>query len=890
MHIAKKYARYTPEVSSADLKMLKCLIDRNNRIADSVHAIPTAICGNQDEGNRVIQKCFTQISVLMDTMMSDNKTFKDWLNNQSPAMHFSGYHIFRDKYPVPWIALARIDYAIHGILVLEILAGSRKAFHAFSPASERLLTDASQNRFVDGTDLNAMLVDWMQKDKDRQWKVFQGYDLFTEIEFQMHYLLEKNDYFEMAGIAQAMGLNDIVKVFRIKVFVDAVLLASTEKRIPLDSEIIHIATRCAFGKDILLEFPADKPLSVSQSAHKEIQSLIREIETPLRRFLAEKDDRESIFPVRSRAGILLGSLAGGANPSPPGQMVEINRLAETCIQNILQILLEDISNTIHGSAPALRGQAVDIVDLDSRQPSRKLLAAAQIQEEIFPQFMAASGISDLYEVDGKEVPDCPMPYSGVFPIAIRQKAAVFAKLTEDLKKPNLPEHLFQFKENPDMEKAEADAYKQIHAKFSTVFNNWMTVLDILDKVSAAGRLYDAWATLGEMMLTYMGHGVDSVDDLLVPFFFFSRTRFLQLIEGENRVYRSVWLRIRETLSTMVSDIRNRNWQAVKLKIDSIFRDIHDLSLSRVNNDATVANPFSWTTHSLFSAPAHLSQKTMLVDDSLAPVELVVAPPGNSKRYQRLVLLNQQFIRLLRRLQVQPVEEAAAIKGHAKSGPVFDTNRLHLFQLGHCLFSTVAYRPEPIAGKKYLICILFDFSGSMEASLVSIAKNIAIILAEGLREQFELQLYLYNTSSEFYRLTQIYDSKTRAICGNAGLSSICRQGLDSGSGWNPDAAIILAVRKMLEKRREESAIIIHLGDHEYCRSLSRRDCENAGQEMFYAASILTGDGHRYIAAKVGQDQDPFAASNLPHQYLHFDETITRAKIEELYQAIARACAE
>ena len=93
MHLIKKYTRRMPEVSHADLKMLKSLIERNNRIADTVHAIPSAICGNQGEGNRVIQKCFSQLSGLMEAKMSDEKTFKDWLNNQSTAMHFSGYHI-----------------------------------------------------------------------------------------------------------------------------------------------------------------------------------------------------------------------------------------------------------------------------------------------------------------------------------------------------------------------------------------------------------------------------------------------------------------------------------------------------------------------------------------------------------------------------------------------------------------------------------------------------------------------------------------------------------------------------------------------------------------------------------------------------------------------------
>jgi hypothetical protein len=279
---------------------------------------------------------------------------------------------------------------------------------------------------------------------------------------------------------------------------------------------------------------------------------------------------------------------------------------------------------------------------------------------------------------------------------------------------------------------------------------------------------------------------------------------------------------------------------------------------------------------------------MAVNEVASPIELIEAPPGDANKYQHLVNQNQAHINRLKRLESWPLRPSTTIRRFVKSGPVMNDLQLHHYQLSEKLFNIVNYQPKPAPGTRDLIIVLFDFSGSMDSKKVAKAKDISVILAEGLNSRFDLLFYLYTTNSIFYELILLYNSMER-IAGKNGLASITANGTDSGRGWNPDAAMLLTIMELMKKRPDKRRFcLIHLGDHEYCKSLTRTDMPNALDEVVYAVEKLTAEGQQYIAARIGQDIDPLAQKAIAHQYIHFpDGQLTQEKMDELYAILHRA---
>ena len=571
----------------------------------------------------------------------------------------------------------------------------------------------------------------------------------------------------------------------------------------------------------------------------------------------------------------------------------IDEDAEDFVTRTTATLLESKSSHRKTSA---KFPGLDVADLESPNRVRKYMAVTELVRPEFESFLQDPRIAQRYQLLGKKMPCCPMPLEGIEPLEMRLKTVLFCLLVSDLKPSvnRIPEIVFQWSQPPGMGEEEAKANKSMHEKLCAALRNRLVVEELKRLSPVALRLCQAWTTLFEERFRHAGCGVDSVDNLLVPCVFFHDQHFDHLLVPELPWYRESWLNLRRFVTELVAAISASNWPEARRLVGLMFERFQGLQLRLINpSNAPITNPISLPTASFFDAPkTFFSERMMQVKEAAAPIQIAMAPPGDPAAYRRLVEELKPHIQLLRRIQAQPMEEQAVLAGHARFGPVLDPFRMAYYPLGENLFSRVSYSPQPIPGRRRLVSILMDFSGSMNAQHVSTAKQAGVVIAEGLHgsqnagPSFDLEFYLYYTTGSFYLLHCIYKSTERQIAGHAALASITNRDFTSGEGWNPDAAALLATKDMLDKNPDaENAIVIHLGDHEYCNSLLNGMFPSAAAEVEYAVQKLAGKYH-YIAARVGKDQDPLS-EEVPHDYLFFPETgFSTEKAVELYQLLKR----
>ena len=76
----------------------------------------------------------------------------------------------------------------------------------------------------------------------------------------------------------------------------------------------------------------------------------------------------------------------------------------------------------------------------------------------------------------------------------------------------------------------------------------------------------------------------------------------------------------------------------------------------------------------------------------------------------------------------------------------------------------------------------------------------------------------------------------------GLASITANDTSHGRGWNPDAAMIMAVNDVMKGRpAKRRYCLIHISDCEFCKSLARSDLTNALEEVEVAARRIINEG-------------------------------------------------
>ena len=860
-----------------------------NRLSAKAARVEIESGGSHQIGDRSIRSCYAALNAELDKPFSTDKKIRDCLSPAGP-LEGSEFKLVRGRsYPIPTLALVRIDPWKRGaaLTLLEYVAGANVC-DRFFPLNDRLLVDGAGVRYVDATGLEAA------SDGENRRVSLALRDDYVEALLEQAYLLERNGNFDLALFAHDLRLASVLAAFRIRVFCDH-LGAPAPQRLWLRFEDPHRereVARLAYGglvPEPILE--ADNP---DDRVRAELAHLFHErVAKPVREFFARPVTAGGAVPIRQQGNLRRLGRDGG-KPAPiewQSNLRSIEREARIFCEEAVAMLLEKRTPSVRVGA---RFEALDAADLESPNRVRRYMAVAEVIRPGYEEFMRGSEVAKRYERSAKPLPHCPMPIDGPEPLDMRLKAALFSLLLADLKGTVLrvPETLFEWTAPKSMGEEEAKAQKSIHDTLVKALRQRMLVEVMRQLSPSTARLSEVWLTMVEGRFQHTGCGVDSVDNLLFPCLFFHEQLFEHLLRNEHEIYRQSWSRLRSIGAQLPPAVSARAWPEVRRIIAMMFKEFSELSLRQVHgNKAGVNNPLPPPVFEPFEAPKNFfSERFLQIEEASAPVQVVTAAPGNPADYERMVARLTPHIQKLRRLESQPMEEQAGLAGHAKFGPLLDPLRLPLYPLGHLLFSRVSYAPEPIRGKRRLVAILMDFSGSMDSCRVDTAKQAAIVIAEGLHgggASFDLEFYLYNTAGPLYRLCLIYKSSDRRFGGRAALASITNRDYTSGDGWNPDAAALLAMKSMFDQNPEAvGAVLVHLGDHEYCSSLGHR-FPDARQEVAYAVQKLLDAGkYHYIAARVGKDEDPLPTT-IPHSYIHFpDQPLTVEKMADLYHILRR----
>ena len=793
-----------------------------------------------------------------------------------------GYALIRgSEYPVARTMLVRGHYSASErvFVIIEILAGEY-VLRRFSPATRLLGADGDGNRYVDS---------WCTtRYNGGSWVDFLVRDQFVDIVAGLDQLLQRIGGCHAARLANVLSYRDILTVYSHLLFAE--LLAEPRKNSGRFSRpsIRREALRLAFGDEIpasLLNLEA-----ISPEVRDEVTAWVwNRITNPINAALEAVVQSGGLLPQRSLMSYL------GAFESAPALVPEsfypvmekATIAACDLLPKIQRAILKRTKRRQKSPVHVSDIPPLHVSDLESRDRVRQCLAVTNEIMPNFESFLTGSGIEHKYLDCNKETPNCPMPVEGCEPIDLRLKAAVFLLLLDDLKDVTLPfpAQAFQYNPSPGMNEERAKACKLMVDQLGSTLRYYLACRQVMGKAERLNGMAEAWLSMIEGRVRVAGGGIDSQTDFIVPVLFFSDALVQHLLRNEPDNVRQSWLSVRATASLIADAMMKCDLVAANRHIRELMSLMEAFWLAVIENGSGAgtgcANPFAIPRGNVFAPPNNfLSENIHILAEAAAPIQVVTAPPGRPEKYAELVRHVQPFINRLRQLESLPCEEEAALTGYSRNGPVIDPNRLHLFPLGHLMFSTVLYQKEPLPGVRRIVSILVDFSGSMNEARVNTAKNAAIVLAEGL-SGFDIELWAYNTAGALYRMTQIFRSADRKLNGPAALSAITHRDMKSGSGWNPDAAVLLMTKELFDRNpASEQAVLIHLGDHEYCGSLAGRSYPTATSEVGYAVRKLSEKYH-YIAARVGTDGDPLPA-DVPHSYIHFpDAPLSHQKVEELY---------
>ncbi len=903
-------------LSKYDLDRVKQAITDANKIAVMVKDIPARSGGNHWTANTRLKRLSEELKNVFQMEIVDKKGLKDLISPTSPtALYYAGYRILSGRQAAPMLMLAEVDRAYGVDVILNFSHGSHEAYRHFNPLVKMLLSDGSGARFIDATCIANI------KDID-YWRKYTLVENMADAVMHTHYLSEKNGYYHLSLTANAFGLSNTIKLLKLKIFADHLHYYRPRQRYShfhSDMPRDETGMECVFDAILttnagLRSVPPEKAcvfdgipghlLTLTElpaSIHRKIEQLIdHSLAGALHNAIAKQGEYGGALPQRTLGGVVAGYNNGAPQkglPVRPPELLEIEGRASELWNEASALLNTPRAGKTDKERLFL---PVDIADFESNSPQRKLLAAVECQKN-WEMFVAGCCFNEMvYDKLMKEVSNCPMPYTADQPVGQRLKAAVTGQLMSDIGIGattfyHLPNHVFTYQKDPSLEDERNKAVEAVHTAVGNMMQRLIS-FHYLREVSQKkiDGVFDSWLSFHEEHYRYAGCGVSSVEQLIFPAFFFSDMRFRELIAEEEDWFRNPWLKIREYLKDFGVYFEAKNWFGIYQIISKIFDEIKKLSLTLIKDDGTLpANDLFAATKppavSPFNPPpAHFSKEQVAVPESLAPVQLVKAPPGNAARYEQLVAKNTHFIRKLRRIDSVFRKPCTSFKRYARTGPIFDDLRLPFYQEGELLYSMVQYTPKIVPGRKNQVVILFDFSGSMGEDKVARAKDVAVIMAEGLRERFDIRLYLYTTNGSFYELINIFDSEDKTA-GKMGLASITANDTSHGRGWNPDAAMIMAVNNIMKGRPDKRRYtLIHISDCEFCKSLARSDLANGLEEVELAARRIIDEGNSYVVARIGKDEDPFALSNVRHEYLHFPDGILKeAKVDELYKALVQA---
>ena len=885
-------------LSHRDLKTIRWAMDEMEELSRRAKVIPENVHGSHYMGNMEIIAIYERLKSILDAKLSDEKPFRDYLYNNAPRLYLNGHRIVQSGFPVPEAMLIS-GYRCRGeaFVVQEIVFGSKKAWDQHLPISKRVRTDNTRNLYVDLADMEETLKGWMDNTEIwSPWFLHDALDLCARILLDKPYHLEKSGLFELAIFAGYFKMDQSISAIQLILFSDFLLNSGVYRNRwrSMDKQLKDLAIRFAWSGEIPESLLPKR--EITREAHKEVHSQLTEnIIKPLRTIYEKRISTGGVSTPRRMGSLVLAGRKKCKPFSLPEEAPEIENISKILTEKITGILLND-----HFGTSGFRKTVhlpVDVADLESGSQARKWMAACDVQGE-YSGYMENPEFVKIYERTFRETPDCPMPLAGppTWSIEGRFMAAMFSQLISELG-PDVrfagPLNLF-IGNSPMESSNHSEAMEKMMQKIKTIFDHWLAVQGLLE-TGLTENLLEAWVSYYEYVILYMGCGVSSLTDMLWILFFASEPVFESCLEYETSELREQWRHIRTTLELLKSMIMSKDFDAVLRAFNTIGDELEKMALHLVEHDdpggsGVVDNPTSFENQDPFAAPPNYFSKKMLqAKYSRSPIEMVEIPPGNSSRYSRLAARNDKHIKMLKRIQGEPLEEAANLVGYMQNGPFFDSNQFDRLLVGHCIFSSVSFHPpQPCPHKRIQVVFLLDMSGSMDQDRVNTAKNIGIIMAEGLMGRFEIDFYMYNTAGLFYRLTMLMKSSNRRLTGKSALASITRQGFETGDGWNPDAAILSCITEMYGKSASGPVIICLIGDHEYCTSLvDDIGCESAEEEMeLVLGEMLEDNRFHFVACRVGRDEDPFEQMpNLRRHYIHIpDEPVSKTTMQTLYHIL------
>ena len=868
------------EIDAAGWSVIRTAVEDICALAREAREIPGTVHGSHPDGLKAMNQCFAQLRKIIEQKLPDGSmSVQECLFAPHSPLALHGGHVFQSGYPIPLLLLGLVYHSRNNIRVLlQGIAGSRDALQQQNPANPGILTDSSDHLCLDGT----ALLDAFEKEGLRGALLL--WDLFAEISVGQFYHLEKNRLFKLAQLAREMEFDGILGAVNLRLWADSLLHEGPDrqKMSPDRMRFWSVAQRHAWAgliPDALLSVP-----HLDADAHREIVSQTERIIQPLQKAMAEKRQKVGGFiPIRS-----LGSASASA------RLLKILRPIERQARELPEKVRSTLGSARRGPANGRSAfREISIADLVCGDRGRKMTAYREIQQD-FVAFLGASGLRSWYELQGKDEPNCPMPYpQGGQALEDRLRAPVFSLLFADVARyePGLPEHFFLYRPSPDTSREEMQALKGMFKDVADMVNKRYQAARLLSRFPALQDCAQAWITFFEHTFMFVGCGVDSLNRLLFPAFFFSEAKYRELLANEQEWIQEIWLAIRRKADAIAACIEAEDFKGIQEALQEIFALFSQMSLriaeQKDDEEELSSSPLTEKGISPFDVPQqYFSKNVRNIAEAREPIEEGKLPPGNPEKLAPLEERNRPHIRRLQQLQSNPLEDTMTIRGYAQSGYSFDPQRVHLYRLGHLLYRTVEYKPESAPGRRGRIIILKDHSSSMNELRTQTARDYGITLALGL-VGFDVRFYMYNCIDDYFKLDLVMDSEDRSLAGKGALSALLNRKFQAGAGWNPDAAILLGIKEIMdsEAARYGAQIVIHLSDFEFCASLDD-SFENAQQEMEYAATRLTEGGYaHYVEARVGEDSDPLGDTDIPHSYIHLsDPGVTGEKIEALYRII------
>lgn len=875
---------------------LRHAIKKINTWSGMARTIPMSASGNHAEGHRKIDVIFKKINeVLKKKVEGETETVRDYVYNNVPRMRMNGFRVARYGYPVPSLALVKGLHARDNAYLMEaFVCGSMDAFQHFCPVSRKLMTDSAHGLYVDAMPLCTELAKMHENESIVKWYTYDALYEFLELNLDKPYFLEKAGLFELLGMAAQFDMKHTVGAFSLKIYADALMnrIAIGSRRYPLPAAYRKLTKRAVWQGEVP-DSLIDRE-GISEKAWKEISRRFDAFLRPLRRLYKRPVDSGGILNRRCLGNVVLGAQGRTCCLKRPEEADAIEMTASQFASEFGDMMGEDVDPRSNGRTR--RCLPVDMADIESSSAARKWMAADHMMSA-YSEFLSSSGIRDACGNIGMDLPECPMPFAGPVTSSLetRSMASIMCQLIADIGPSaavDLPHHLFWSIRDLD-EEQEVEAVKQM-MKGVKINLEQSLVLEGLMQAYPVTRLMEAWVGYFENCITYTGCGVHSLTEMLWPVFFASEPVFQSCLQYEDVWLANHWRRVRKIVANVRQMIKKREWSGVKKGLEELFSQVEAMGLhvaSRPESEQS-SDPFPSLNAPPFKAPnTHFGRKVSTTPYSRAPIEFIEASPGSKERYAEMASQNRHRISLLKRLQAQPMSAAANIIGYASTGPVFDGQRIHLLPLGHCVFSTVDYHtPQPCPGMKIQMVFLMDMSASMNEKRVHMAKTIGLIMTEGLINSFDVDFYMYNTNGAFYRVTELMKSSNRRQGGNLALSTLFRKGLESGSGWNPDAAVLNCIAEKYRQSTSGDVIICLISDHEYCQSLiPQMGCKDATDEMAWAIKeTLKDDRFHVVLCRVGADANPLPAP-LGHHFVYIpDGPVSDKTMCHLFRII-QACA-